>query len=306
MVSVLRTFNLTKEYRGIEVVKDLNLSINQGEIYSFVGRKGSGKTTTLKMILGLTKPSYGEVEIFGEKTFSSKMYPKVGSIIEFPGFYLNLTAQENLEIHRRLMGIPNKSYVKDALDMVGLKLSDIEDKKVKFFSLGMKQRLGIARALIHKPQFLILDEPTNGLDPIEIIEVRELLLNLCRKREITILVSSHTLNEIQQISSKIGIIHKGELLEELDFETLQNGSKDYLELKVNNIYRSSYILENNFSITDYNVLGNNNIRIYEKLDLREKINKELVSNDVEVKEISLKSNNLEDYFVRLTGGSSDD
>lgn len=306
MDHILKTCNLTKIYKNINVVDNLNMSINKGEIYGFLGRNGAGKTTTLKMIMGLISSSKGEFELFGQSHFSRGIYGRIGSIIETPGFYPNLTAEENLEIHRRMMGIENKEYIKEALDIVGFDIKEIKKKTVKKFSLGMKQRLGIARAILHKPEFLILDEPTNGLDPIGIKSIRETLIDLCKKREITILMSSHILGEIQQLATKIGVIHKGELLEEIEYKEMEKKNRHYLNIKVNKDKQASFVLEKELDIFDYKISEQNVIRVYEKLNKTSEISKALINNNIEVEELSVKVDTLEDYFVKLTGGDIND
>ncbi len=286
MEYILKTYNLTKKYGNTSVVDNVNMNIKRGEIYGFLGRNGAGKTTTLRMVMGLISPTKG----------------RVGAIIETPGFYPNLTARENLDIHRRLMGIPNKEYIDEALEIVGLNNYDIKKKKVKKYSLGMKQRLGVARALLHKPELLILDEPTNGLDPVGIREMRETLIELNKKREITILISSHILGEIQQLATNIGIIHNGKLLEEIDYNSLQKKNRHYINLKVNDDKSAVTILENDIKIKDYMVLSPNNIRVYEMLDKSNYIAKTLISKGLEVYEVNVMNDTLEDYFVKLTGG----
>lgn len=224
MDNILRTYDLTKEYKKFTAVKGLNMNIEKGDIYGFLGENGAGKTTTIRMIMGLIRPTSGEIELFSEKSSNKNrnFLQRIGSMIEYPGFYPNLTAKENLEIHRRMIGVQEKDSIEDSLKIVGI--ADVKDKQVKNFSLGMKQRLGIARALLHHPEFLILDEPTNGLDPIGIKEIRELIIDLCHKQGITFLISSHILSEIQQMATKIGIIHKGVLVEEISYEELQKGT----------------------------------------------------------------------------------
>ncbi|BDR64788.1 ABC transporter ATP-binding protein [Clostridium tetani] len=303
MEYVLRTYNLTKTYKNVNVVDNLNLNVKTGDIYGFIGKNGAGKTSTIKMVMGLSKASSGEIELFGDKILNNKCYGRIGSLIDYPGFYLNITGEENLEIHRRMMGFTRKNSINKALEMVGLK--NIEDKKVKNFSLGMRQRLGIARALLHHPEFLILDEPTNGLDPIGIKEIRELILDLNQKFGITVLISSHILSEIQLLVTKIGIIHKGRLIEEISYDELKKRNRHYIQLKVDNDKKASFILEKKLDIRDYVVWEDGIIRIYEKLNVVGNINKILVSNDVRVDEIYINLDNLEDYFIRLTGGKID-
>ncbi|GAA0063354.1 ABC transporter ATP-binding protein [Clostridium sporogenes] len=302
MENILQTYNLTRKYGTTAVVDNINMNIKKGEIYGFLGRNGAGKTTTLRMIMGLISPTKGEYELFGKKMGDREVFGRIGAIIETPGFYPNLTARENLDIHRRLMGIPNKEYVDEALEIVGLTNYDIKKKKVKKYSLGMKQRLGVARALLHKPELLILDEPTNGLDPVGIKEMRETLLDLNKKKEITILVSSHILGEIQQLATKIGIIHNGKLLEEIDYKSFEKKNRHYINLRVNNDKKAVTILEKSMNIRDYEVTEPNRIRIYEMLDKSNDVAKKMISEGVDVYEVNVMNDTLEDYFVRLTGG----
>ena len=301
MKYILRTRNLTKEFKKFSAVSDLNMNIKQGEIYGFLGENGAGKTTTIRMIMGLMKETSGEIELFSEKPLRKNrdIYKRIGSIIEYPGFYPNLTAKENLEIHRRMMGVQDKDSIINSLKITGIQ--EVKDKKVKEFSLGMKQRLGIARAILHHPEFLILDEPVNGLDPSGIKEIRELILDLCHNQGITFLISSHILSEIQQMATKIGIIHKGKLLEEIEYDELQKRNRHYINIKVNDDKKASIILEQKLGISDYVIWEKNNLRVYENLEQASKVNKILVSNDLRVDEICVKEDSLEDYFLRLTG-----
>lgn len=303
MEHIIRTHNLTKKYKGISVVDNLNIHINKGDIYGFLGQNGAGKTTTLRMIMGLIKASEGEVELFGENKYSNDIYKRIGCTIEYPGFYPNLTAEENLDIHRRMMGIENREYIKEALDLAGLNLNEIKHKKVKNYSLGMKQRLGIARAILHKPELLILDEPTNGLDPLGIKDIRETLIDLRNKRDITILISSHILSEIEHLATKIGIIHKGGLLEEIDYRELQNKNRKYLKVKVSDDKKACFLLENKLNIKDFDVEEKNILKIYESFDKGAEIARTFITNHVDLHEMHLSVDNLEDYFVKLTGGN---
>ncbi|NRY60806.1 ABC transporter ATP-binding protein [Clostridium beijerinckii] len=298
---ILRTHNLTKSFKNFSAVKNLNMNIKQGEIYGFLGENGAGKTTAIRMIMGLIRPTVGEIELFsqGITKQNRNLFQRIGSMIEYPGFYPNLTAGENLEIHRRMMGIQDKESIINALKITGIQ--DVKNKKVKEFSLGMKQRLGIARAILHHPEFLILDEPTNGLDPSGIKEIRELILDLCHTQEITFLISSHILSEIQQMATTIGIIHKGELLEEIGYDELQKRNRHYINIKVDDDKKASIILEQKLKINDYVIWEKNNLRVYENLEQASDINKILVSNDLRVDELCVKADSLEDYFLKLTG-----
>lgn len=296
---ILKTNNLTKDFKKFSAVKNLNMTIKPGEIYGFLGENGAGKTTTIRMIMGLIKVTSGDIELFSKK-YSKKnrnLLQRVGSMIEYPGFYPNLTAGENLEIHRRMMGIQDKNCIIDSLKRTGI--GDVKDKKVKEFSLGMKQRLGIARALLHHPEFLILDEPTNGLDPMGIKEIRELIIDLCNNQGITFLISTHILSEIQQMATKIGIIHKGELLEEINYDELQKRNRHYINIKVNDDKKASLILEEKLKLKDYVIWEKNTLRVYENLEQASTINKILVSNNVGIDELCIKADSLEDYFLRI-------
>lgn len=216
---LLETHALTKQFRKHKAVDEINMHIKRGGIYGFIGRNGAGKTTFLKMISGLTTPSSGDYSLFGYSGKElSKVRSMVGCLIEEPGLYINMSAYDNFMIKAKLFGISDKKYVSELLDMVGL--ADVGKKKTKNFSLGMKQRLGIALAMVGNPDFLVLDEPINGLDPQGIVEVRDMLAGLAKERNITILISSHILEELSKVCTDFGIIHKGNLLQELSQEQL--------------------------------------------------------------------------------------
>jgi len=300
--TILKTYNLTKRYKNINVVDNINMTIEKGEIYGLLGENGAGKTTTLKMVMGLTKITSGTIEIFGKKINSNDYLYKnrIGAIVENPGFYPNLSALETLEIHRRLMGVQNRKQIDEVLELV--ELTKDKHKIVKTFSLGMKQRLGIARVLLQNPELLILDEPTNALDPVGISEFRDIIIDLNKNRNVTILISSHILGEIQKIATKIGIIHKGILLEEFNYRELEERNKSYLQITVNDDKKASMILEKECGINQYKIYENGVIRILEKIDEVENINKQLVLSGVGLKELKVNSENLEDYFLRLIGG----
>lgn len=230
MIEVINTTNLTKTYGEIHAVENLNLSVKQGEIFGFLGLNGAGKTTTIRMLLGMIAPTSGQCYLQGQKVSAGNIntWCDVGYIVETPYSYPELTVRENLEIVRKLRGIEDKTCVNWIIKK--LKLEDYESKKVKHLSLGNAQRLGIAKAIIHKPKILILDEPTNGLDPAGIVEVRQLLMDLAKNSGVTVLVSSHKLDEISRIATNIAIIHDGKLIKEIDGEQLDNQLKKSLLL----------------------------------------------------------------------------
>lgn len=301
---VLETKSLTRKFGSQIAVNAVSIHVPKGQIYGLLGRNGAGKTTTLRMIMGLIQPTSGEIKIFGKnvQSHARKVYSRVGSLIETPGFYQNLTGSENLSILARLRGVHRSDAVQYALTRVGL---DKEPKKiVSQYSLGMKQRLGIAAAIMHEPELLILDEPINGLDPIGIQEMRNFLVDLCEEKNVTIVISSHILNEIEQVADHIGVIHRGVLLEEVAVQELRKRNRKYLEFQVSNENKAVMLLEQHFQISDYEVHEKGNIRIYSHLGEQGKLNKVFVENEIEVTKISMSEDNLEDYFVKLIGGGS--
>jgi len=304
MLYILKTNNLTKAYNGKEVVSNVNMSVKKGEIYGFLGPNGAGKTTLMRMITNLVKPTSGEIEIFGEKLrdTSYEVLKRLGTIIEYPVFYEKLSARENLELHCEYMGYFDKKAIDKALDLVGLK--NIDNKSVKDFSLGMKQRLGIARAITTKPELLILDEPINGLDPIGIKEFRDLFKMLSKEYGITILLSSHILAEIEQIADTIGVINNGRLIEEVSMESIRAGNTEYIELIVSNSEKAAYVLSNDLNISNFKVLDNKAIRIYDGNIFQNQITKALIMSDISIEGITKKNGSLEEYFLNLLNGGS--
>ena len=299
---IMDTNALTKQYGTQVVVNKLNMNVKKGEIYALLGRNGAGKTTTLRMIMGLLKPTSGEVRIFGEKlnTNNSKVFQRIGALIEAPSFYENLTAQENLELIASLRGIHNENAINNSLILVGLESEN--KKKVEKFSLGMKQRLGIALALMHEPELIILDEPTNALDPIGIQQIRVLIRDLCNQKNTTFLISSHILSEVEQLADRIGIIEKGNLLEETYMDDIGKYNRHYVKMAVSNAMQTIPILESKLGIFDFEIEDDNTLKIYEiERDMAE-VNRVLNNASIGVSEISMNKGNLEEYFIRVTGG----
>ena len=299
---IIETKHLTKQYGTQKSVADLNIHVQKGRIYGLLGRNGAGKTTTMKMLLGLTKPTSGEVLLWGKSLHGNekKVLPRIGSMIESPGFYPNLTGTENLSIFATLRGIPNTHAIQDALDLVGLPYKD--KKLFSQYSLGMKQRLAIALAVMHDPELLVLDEPINGLDPIGIAEVRAFIRELCDKRGKTILLSSHILSEIALLADDIGIIDQGVLLEEETFAELEQKSSRHIHFTVSDTAQAARVLENTFHETHFSVQDDHNLHLY-NLDLPVgKIVAAYVGAGLEVSEAHTCEETLEDYFKRVTGG----
>ena len=299
---IIETKHLTKQYGTQKSVADLNIHVRKGQIYGLLGRNGAGKTTTMKMLLGLTDPTAGEVLLWGKPLHGNekKVLSRIGCMIESPGFYPNLTGTENLRIFATLRGVPNAHAIQDALELVDLPYKD--KKLFSQYSLGMKQRLAIALAVMHDPELLILDEPINGLDPIGIAEVRTFIRELCEKRGKTILLSSHILSEIALLADDIGIIDRGVLLEEETFAELEQKSSRHIHFTVSDAAQAARVLENTFQETHFTVQDDHNLRLY-NLDLPVgKIVSAYVGNGLEVSEAHTCEETLEDYFKRVTGG----
>lgn len=260
---IIETHHLKKIYKDKAVVNDVNIHVKKGEIYGFVGPNGAGKSTLMKMLLNLVQSNSGEIVIFGNKVVENdfEMLKRIGSIIENPYFYEKLTARENLDLHCEYMGYHNKNHIKEVLECVGL-LKDA-DKKVSQYSLGMKQRLAIARAILTKPELLILDEPINALDPEGIREMRELFRKLNTDYGTTIFISSHILSEVEQIADKIGIIQNGKLIKEISMSDVHKYRTDYVEIDVDNVELAGYLLEHELQIQDFRIITENRIEIYD-------------------------------------------
>ena len=299
---LLCTRGLTKRFGHHNAVDHVDLHIPKGAIYGFIGRNGAGKTTCLKMISGLSTPTDGEIEIFGYKGRElEQMRSRIGCLIEAPGLYDNMTAYENLKTKCLFCGIHKKGYIEDILDTVGL--TNTGKKKTKHFSLGMKQRLGIGLALVGEPDLLVLDEPINGLDPQGIAEVRETLHRLQQERNMTILISSHILEELSKIATDYGIIHNGTLLQELTREELMRRCSERIEITLNIPERAIPVLDR-LGFTQYQVTDKTHIQVYERLNESAGLNMELTKAGIPVRGITITSEELESYYLNLTGGVS--
>ena len=299
---VLKTYNITKKYGEQLAVDNVNMTIKKGDIYGFIGKNGAGKTTLIRLITGLIHKSGGEIELLGanEENELNKARTMVGSLIESPSLYTNMTARENLEVSRLVRNIPGKKCIDEVLELVGLK--DVEKKKVKNFSLGMRQRLGIANALMGNPKLLILDEPINGLDPMGIVEIRELLKKIHKEKDMTILISSHILSELSELATTYGIISNGKLIEEITAKQLSEKCRQYIDLKVDDTARAVILLERELGVSDYEVLEDSNIKVFSNLDNVGEVNSLLSRSGIIVESISVKGENLEEYFMNKVGG----
>lgn len=303
---ILRTNNLYKKYKEDFALINVNLEIKKGEIYGFIGQNGAGKTTLLRIAAGLAFPSKGTVELFGESSEEglTQFIKRIGAVIESPAIFPNMSAYENLELHRLQKGIPDKKSIDKILELVGLQ--NTGRKKSVNFSLGMKQRLGIAIALLSDPEFLILDEPTNGLDPMGIVELRELIKKLNREKEMTVLISSHILSELHQLATRYGIIHKGKLLEQITAVELNEKCRQYLRIKVDDPSKGATVLEAELGIADFEVMPDGTIKLYSHLDDIQKVSKAITKNNLIIEHFSQTGDDLEGYFTKLVGGVDND
>ncbi|HAU50662.1 MAG TPA: bacitracin ABC transporter ATP-binding protein [Clostridiales bacterium] len=299
---LLETDNITKKYGKITAVDHVSIHLKKGEIYGLIGRNGAGKTTLLKMLAGLAKPTEGNYSIFGEsEKETAKLRDRIGVLIESPGLYPNMTALENMKIKALMLGMNDDAFLKELLADVGLD-SRSEKLKVKQYSLGMKQRLGIAMTLVGHPDLLLLDEPINGLDPQGIVEIRELIARLSKERNITILISSHILEELSKISTRYGILHNGQLIDEFTHSELLRRCRERIEIRPSDATKAVTVIEK-MGITEYKVLDKSVIQIFERLEDSGEIVLELAKNNIKTLGIAVKNEALEDYYLSLTGSA---
>ena len=298
---IVKTTALSKCYNDQPVVKDVSMTIPKGKIYGLLGRNGAGKTTIMKILLGLASASSGEVSLFGQAPDKyPEVYSRIGNIIETPSFYPYLSGPENLSVFSKLKGQVQKNSVAKALELVDL--SHAEHKRFANYSLGMKQRLGIANALMNDPELLILDEPTNGLDPIGIVEIRKLLKELTEIQGKTILISSHQLSEIEQIADIIGILHEGELLEECDMNQIAQHNQRFISITVSDSHQATRLLEENLQLTNYQVDESGTIKIFDFTYEPQEINLLFGKSGIGVSSLFIGSGNLEEHFREITRG----
>lgn len=302
--NVLVTRNLTKTYGNFTAVDGVNITIKKGSIYGLVGRNGAGKTTILRMLAGHTNSTSGEIEMFSETTEAglNKARKRIGVMIEDPSFYPYMNAEQNLEYCRIQRGIPGGiELVRKIIKQVGL--DNAGKKKFKAFSLGMKQRLGLGLAIMNNPDFLVLDEPINGLDPMGIVEIRNILLKMNEERNTTVIISSHILSELSNLATEYGFIDGGKIIEEISVKDLHDKCKECIEIRVDNTGKVAALLEEKLGCTKYEILPNNVIHIYEFIDNPSRISELIVGNGIKLNFMEIKGASLEDYFVSMVGGN---
>ena len=299
--NVIEVRNLGKQYMKKKVVDNVSFEIKEGSIVGLIGPNGAGKTTIMKMIGGLVLPTGGEIEIFGAKDVKGldQARKRISFIIETPYAKEDLSARENLEKQRLQKGFPDKKRVDEVLKLVGLQ--DAGNKPVKKFSLGMRQRLGIAIALLVKPEIMVLDEPINGLDPEGIIEIREMLLKLCHEEHVTIIISSHILSELSLLCTDYIFIHHGEVVEKISATDLENKCREYFRIHTSNDSRALTTLQNKMGIEKVEVAEDGSLRLYEGMERIYDISKGLFEEDIVPLEMGMKEVNLEQYYINLVG-----
>lgn len=300
MSNILQMNHLSKTIGKKELVSDVSLQIKKGEIYGFLGPNGAGKTTVMKMLLNLWKPTSGEIILFDEilTPTSYEVLKRIGSIIEYPVFYEELNGRENLTLHCEYMGYYSPNSTENALELLGL--SDTGNKPVRSYSLGMRQRLSIARAILTKPEFLVLDEPTNGLDPAGIKQIRDLLKMLCKEYGVTIMISSHLLSEVANIITTMGIIVQGHMVKEISMNTFTEMNMAYIELRTPDTKHAAYTLEEELKLSDFRVISDNTIRIYDRNITTQTLSRAFAMNEVPIDYLNRQSESLEDYFLKIT------
>lgn len=296
---VLKTNNLTKQYNKNVVLDNVNITIKKGDIYGLIGRNGAGKTTLMKIITTLASPTSGTFELFNTCSENDELFDnkkRVGSLIEYPAFYPNLSAYDNLKYYTIQRGIVDKNQINKVLELVNL--TGTGKKKVKTFSLGMKQRLGIALAILNSPDFVILDEPINGLDPIGINELRDTFKKLS-DNGITLLISSHILSELYLLANEFGFLENGKLIKELSKEELDLECSKCLVIKTDDSKKVSVLLEKELNTNNYKVINNEEIRVYDYTDDSDKVSDVLVNNKIKIKGFYESGISLEEYFKEI-------
>ncbi len=301
MSYILQTLSLEKTIKEKTIISNFDMHIRKGEIYGFLGPNGAGKTSVMKMIMNFWKPTGGMIEVFGDKLMptSYEVLGKMGGIIEYPVFYDYLSGEDNLKLHCKYIGYDNYQGIENALDLLGLR--EIAKSPVEQYSLGIKQRLAIARVIISRPELLILDEPMNGLDPISMKQIRSLFYMLKKELGVTIMISTHILSEIEDIVDMIGIINRGSMVKEISINEVTQMQATYIEIGIRDMRKAIQTLDNILPRDSWRVVDKNRLRVYSEMYTLQEIFRELILQENEVISIVKKSNNLEDYFMHIIG-----
>ena len=307
MTCILNTKNLTKKYKTGYALNGVDMTVNKGDIYGFVGENGSGKTTVIRIISGIAFKTSGEFELFGVNSSSKDIVSarsKVGAVVESPSIYTNMTAYQNLKMQATISGINDDACIINALELVGLSYLLNDKKTAGNFSLGMRQRLGIAMALLKEPEFIMLDEPMNGLDPAGIVEVRELILKLNREKGITFLISSHILSELALVATKYGIISKGKIIKEITSDELKNACRKTTTIAVDDYITLEKVLSNYIDLKDTTMTADG-VKIYGDIDLNIVL-KAIIDADLQINGLVTSNFSIEDYYMAVVGGRAND
>lgn len=298
---IINMEHVTKLYKHVPALQDVGMKVERGAVYGLVGSNGAGKSTLMRIITGQTVKDSGELVLFGKRPEGreQRVRHRIGSLIEEPGFFGDMTGAQNLEYFRIQFGVPEKQRVGQILQTVGL--ADTGKKKFKHYSMGMKQRLGLGLALLHTPELLILDEPINGLDPEGILEIRSILMRLNREQNMTILISSHILAELENIATVYGFITHGKLVEQITAKELEKKCGTYIDLETSDVNRMCVILEKEFGVTGYQVYPDGHIHIFRTDDCREAISRSVIANGLSLKSIGYKTMDLETYYMSVCG-----
>ena len=297
---ILQTNSLTKKYKNVQALNGLTMNIPKGSVYGIVGKNGAGKTTLIRLICGLQEPTFGDFTLFGIRNDSKEIMKsrrRMGAVVETPSIYMDMTAEENLKQQYLVLGIPSYDGISELLKFVGLE--DVGKKKVKNFSLGMKQRLGIAVALAGDPDFLVLDEPVNGLDPQGIVEIRELILRLNREKQVTVLIASHMLDELSRMATHYGIIDNGRIVKEFSAEELDAVCRKSVRMEVSDIATLTRVLDS--MKLEYKIISETTADVYAKINVTQ-LTAALAKENCEVLSMYEKDERLESYFISLVGG----
>jgi ABC-2 type transport system ATP-binding protein len=300
---VLKTEALSKYYGDIKAVDNVSLNIKKGDIYGFVGKNGAGKTTIIRLISGLIKKTSGSFELLGvaDSDDIALSRKRISGIVEAPSLYLNMNAYDNILMQMKVLGMVDEEKIEEILNLVDLDANKKSKQKAKNFSLGMKQRLGIAIALVGNPEFILLDEPTNGLDPSGIIAIRELLIKLNQEKGITFMISSHILSELSKLATTYGFIEKGKLIQEISARDLEKHSQKVIQLSISSTEKVPMIFEEVLKIKDYKIINNTDVNIYGEVDIAQIVST-LANAKISIMKIVDQNEDLESYFINLVGG----
>ncbi len=303
---LVQTNNLTEKFGNFTALDNVSITLHKKHIYGFIGENGSGKTTLMRILTGLLYPTSGSFSLFGESREDQivKKRKYIGSTIEMPALYPEYTAYQNLELQRIVLGNPDENVCDEMLKL--LDLYDVRNKKVKAFSMGMKQRLGIAMALVGKPKMLILDEPVNGLDPKNIAALRNTLKKLNEEKDVTLFISSHILSELFLLATDYIIIHKGKIIDSLTHEQLESKCRKFVKIKTDNLPLCLTVFDNELKTVDYKAVSDDTVHLFAYTDNTETISAALMKHGVVVKELSVSEQSLEEYFLLVTGGAEND